>query len=196
MSATETFGPLPAFPPVIGLSGAAGAGKSTLAALLASRCGYERLRFASPLKAMARGFYASLGMPDDEIERRIEGDLKELPDPALFGETPRRMMQTLGTEWGRQCMGEDFWTMTASVAACRKLHAGLPVVFEDCRFENEAATVRALGGIVVRIDRPSAGGLASGHVSESGVEPDLTIMNDGTPDDLFDALIAALPVKA
>ena len=93
-------------------------------------------------------------------------------------------------------MGEDFWTMTASVAACRALHAGLPVVFEDCRFENEAATIRALGGILVRIDRPGACGLASGHVSEMGVEPDLTIMNDGTPDDLFEALIAALPVKA
>ena len=35
-----------------------------------------------PLKAMVRGFLASSGVPEDEIERLIEGNRKEAPRPS------------------------------------------------------------------------------------------------------------------
>lgn len=56
---------------VIGLSGLARSGKSTAAAHLVSHHGYVRVRFADPLKAMAK----ALGLTDAEVD----GDLKERP---------------------------------------------------------------------------------------------------------------------
>jgi hypothetical protein len=78
---------------LIALTGYAGSGKSTLADILACEHGFTVVKFAGPLKAMLR----ALGLD----EREIEGDLKEQPCQLLAGHTPRRAMQTLGTEWGR-----------------------------------------------------------------------------------------------
>ncbi|QKV18700.1 deoxynucleotide monophosphate kinase [Oricola thermophila] len=168
---------------VIALAGPIGAGKSTAAQYLADRHGYERIRFAAPLKSMMRAFYASAGLDPVEIEARIEGGLKEAPDPVLLGRTPRRAMQTLGTEWGRNLIAPELWVHAWSGAARR---AGL-VVAEDCRFANEAAAVRELGGIVIGIECPWRPRPADGHASEDGVEVDVTIANDkpGNPETMF-----------
>jgi len=137
-------------PPIIALSGAAGSGKSTVAGFLATRFGYCRSKFAKPLKDMCR----ALGMDD----AMIEGGLKEVPQDLLGGQTPRHAMQTLGTQWGRDCMGEDFWVdMWAASVKGR-------AVVDDCRFPNEAARVRQMGGMVLRL--VGRGGIAGGHQSE------------------------------
>ena len=69
------------------------------------------------------------------------------------------------------------------------------VVITDCRFENEAAMVRSLGGIVVEIRRPFA--ISNGHISDAGVEADYIIMNDGTISNLYyEADAIALVVNA
>src|SRR4051794_5754215 len=111
---------------MIGLAGAAGAGKSTAAGYLAERYGYARVRVSGPLKAMVRGFLASTGVPADEIERMIEGDRKEVPAPELAGCTPRRVMQTLGAEWDRDLIAPDLWTMAWRQAAKAALANGAP----------------------------------------------------------------------
>lgn len=141
---------------IVAFTGLAGAGKSTAAMHLAKSRGFERVRFAGPLKAMM----AALGCTTAEID----GDRKEMPCELLGGKTPRWAMQTLGTEWGRQLIGDDLW-IRAWQAAVDRLPAGVPVVVDDCRFPNEAAAVCAAGGIIVRIDRPGAG-TASVHESE------------------------------
>ena len=174
---------------IIGLTAPAGAGKSLAAAYLAERHGFARVRFADPLKAMLRAFYVSLDLSSAEIERRIEGDLKEVPDPDLCGRTPRRAMQGLGTEFGREVVGRDLWTRAWASRSDLALITGRSVVAEDVRFANEAETVRARGGIVVRIVRPDAETArpgAAGHASEAMDFPaDITIRNDGTPEVLF-----------
>jgi hypothetical protein len=165
--ATTTFGPMENYRPrsVIAFTGPAGAGKSTAAAHLAAGHGYARIRFADPLKAMLRALYHSAGLSEAETERRIEGDLKEVADPILRGRTPRQAMQWLGTEWGRMLIAEDFWTELWRLRAAAHDH----VVVEDCRFDNEAATVRSAGGKVVRIDCPWASSASGGkHSSEAG----------------------------
>lgn len=168
---------------IIALAGPIGAGKSTAASHLEDRHGFARLRFAAPLKSMMRAFYASAGLSPGEIEARIEGELKEAPDPVLLGRSPRHAMQTLGTEWGRDLIAADLWTNAWSCAAARHRL----VVAEDCRFANEAAAVRALGGIVIGIDCPWRPRPAAAHASETGVEADVTVMNDdpGRPETLF-----------
>lgn len=161
--------PLPALAPVIAISGAAGSGKSTVSDFLALRFSYTKTKFAGPLKDMMR----ALGLDD----RQIEGDLKEVPSDWLGGQTPRHAMQTLGTEWGRKCMGVDFWVEMWAKST------RLPVVVDDCRFANEAAAVRRMGGRVLRL--VGRGGIEGGHVSEShDFIADEVIVNDGSIMDL------------
>jgi hypothetical protein len=162
---------------LVALTGAAGSGKSTAADYLVGT-GWQRVKFAGPLKDMMRALYRGAGLHDDQIERRIEGDLKEQVDPLLGFETPRWAMQTLGTQWGRELITRNLWAGIAESRIRAHLQAGERVVVDDCRFENEAALVRALGGRVVRLT--GRGGIAGAHASEQGVEPDMACPNGGT----------------
>lgn len=178
-------------PRIVGLAGNAGAGKSTAAAFLVGR-GFARLRFAAPLKSMLSALYAEAGLSAREIARRIEGDLKEKPDPLLDGRTPRHAMQALGTEWGRDMISPRLWVDVWSTRARAAILAGRSVVVEDVRFPNEVAAVRNLGGRVIYIARPGATVIA-GHVSE-GLDPaeaDAILHNSGTLGALSRALRAA-----
>lgn len=125
-------------PAIIGLSGTIGSGKSYAAAHLDKQFNFRIHKFAKPLKDMLR----ALGLPED----RIEGPLRKEPFDMLCGQTPRHAMQTLGTEWGRNMIGADFW-----VNAWRATRPSGAIVADDVRFPNEAAEIRRLGGIVVRI---------------------------------------------
>ena len=161
---------------VIAFTGLAGSGKTTAAHYLVEHHGFVRTRFADPLKAMLR----ALGLGEAEID----GELKETPSALLGGRTPRHAMQTLGTEWGRFCIGEDFWIKHWQARAADCLDLGGRVVVDDCRFANEAAAIRTLGGIVVRV--AGRGGIAGEHASEAMDFPShVTVGNDGAIDAFF-----------
>jgi hypothetical protein len=118
-------------------------------------------------------------MGNDEIE----GDLKETAIPELCGRTPRHAMQTLGTEWGRKCMGEDFWVGQWRRRVEQVFSDAGRVVVDDCRFPNEAKAIRQLGGDIYRLQ--GRGGIPGQHESERGCgDEDLVIANIGTIDDL------------
>ena len=174
---------------IIALTGRAGVGKSTVARALCADHGFLRIGFADPLKAMLRGFYRAGELSSDDIDRRISGDLKEIPDPWLGGISPRYTMQTLGTEWGRKRMGEDFWigAWERSVGAS----GAERIVVDDCRFTNEAEAVRKLGGVVIGLRREGVAPLPGNHASEFGTEPDewIDVMDD------FPAATAALVLR-
>ena len=155
--------------PLIGFCGVAGSGKSTAALRLESAHGFSRIRFAGPLKDMM----AALGLTYDEVE----GSAKEKPCELLCGKTPRQAMQWLGTEWGRDLLGPDFWAR----AWARAIEGHGRVVVDDVRFENEAAAIRERRGLLVRIDRAGAGSETGGNHSSERllVEPDLVLVNDG-----------------
>lgn len=162
-------------PRVIALAGVAGSGKSTVATHLIERYGYTRLKFAGPLKAMCR----AIGMTDE----MVEGREKELPVAWLCGRSPRYFMQRLGADFGRDLIGPDLWVVLFQKAANEVLAAGGRVVVDDCRFDNEADVVRAMGGTVLRIE--GRGGIGSGHVSERITDRvDATVKNNGSIADL------------
>jgi hypothetical protein len=141
--------------PIIGLySSAAQSGKSTVANVLVQEGGYEVVKFAGPLKDMARGLLRSMGMAPATVERMVEGDLKEAVIPGFETVTPRKIMQTLGTDWGREAMDRDLWLKVAASNIERLRAEGHPVVVDDVRFPNEMAMIRHLGGIVVKVFRP------------------------------------------
>ena len=100
--------------------------------------------------------------------------------------TARRIMQTLGTEWGREMLREDFWTAIAYNRCAYHLGSAGRVVIDDMRFANELETVLSLGGTPVRIVRPSAQVTGGTHPSEGGLDgvEMREIVNDGTIADL------------
>ena len=169
---------------IIGLCGLATAGKSTAAAAF---CGWERASFAAPIRAML----AALGLTAEQM-----GKWKSVPVAWLGCKTPRQLMQSLGTEWGREQVAPDIWLALAERRIAQARAAGFPgIVFDDVRFDNEAALLRSLGGKVLRIERD---GLAPSmtHASERGVSLGLvdgTIINLGHDAAAFgrDAVAAA-----
>lgn len=163
---------------LIGITGLAGSGKSEVARVLIEESGFARVKFAGPLKNMLRTMLEGAGFCADDRERMIEGDLKEVIIPEL-GVTPRHLMVTLGTEWGRNCVAQDIWTRLWAMEADR--HEA--VVVDDVRFPNEVDLIRARGGHIVHIERP--GLVAGSHVSEQlEAKPDFTIRNTGTLEEL------------
>ena len=164
--------------PVIGIAGRARVGKDTVAETLL-RIGAARYRygFADPIRKMLKvGFGVCM---DDPAWQAV----KEQPIEWL-GRSPRELMQTLGTEWGREMVHRDVWLRLADRAL---LGAGDGMVISDVRFENEATWVREAAGLVIHVVRPSAEAVAP-HASEAGIlfhpDVDVLIFNTGSIDEL------------
>ena len=163
-------------------SPAPGCGKSTVAGILAEQ-GYQIVPFAEPMKRMIVTLLLRAGYSMDDAFNYVRVSKHE-PLKRLAGEpTARHLLQTLGTEWGRDCIDTNFWTglWTNQVQQREK------VVVDDMRFVNEVAAVRKLGGQIWEIQRPGIK-LTTKHRSEGGlpgVQFDRSIVNDGTIEDLI-----------
>jgi hypothetical protein len=173
---------------IIGLySPAPQSGKTTVANMLQEH-GFGRVPFAAPLKRMACEFLENLGYPEGEAARLVFFDKHEMI-PEL-GVTVRHIQQTLGTEWGRDCIHPDVWIRCWQAQAERYAK----VVADDARFPNELAAIRRKGGVVWQIVRPGATTDGS-HRSDGGLEGaefDAVIQNDGSLSDLQSKVLALL----
>lgn len=174
---------------LIGLCGAAGAGKGSVASHLADAYGFEEMAFADPLYAAVS---AITGKPVKWLKDR---DNKETVIPWI-GKSPRQLLQLLGTEFGREMIHSEIWVKRAMWSVRESAATG--VVITDVRFDNEALAVREAGGVVFEVVRPGAAclaGEAAGHSSEAGISRGhilATIRNEGTLDDLWGAVDAAM----
>lgn len=153
---------------VIGLTGSKGAGKDTVARRLVAEHRFLQLSFADPLYDMLA---AMLVISREELNQRMhDRTWKEAEIPEL-GASPRRLLQTLGTEWGRNLVGGDLWVrlLERRIAFAEEAlsHEYDACVISDVRFENEAAFARRRG-LLVHIDRPEHA-VSDAHVSEAGV---------------------------
>jgi hypothetical protein len=181
-------------PRVVGFAGKAGAGKDTAAQALYP-LGYEKIAMAAALKSMIRDLLDFQGIDPYTVERMMEGDLKEVPNEYLGGKSPRVAMQTLGTEWGRECISPTLWVD----AVRRKIekHPDVRFLITDVRFLNEAVMVRELGGTLIWIDRETSTKEVS-HKSEtesSQFRCDHYITNGGDIDMLHHRVREALGVQ-
>lgn len=161
--------------PLVGIAGPAGSGKNTVADIISSQFDVVQYAFAQPLKQMLQ---QGLGLNRHDTD----GYRKEKVD-ARYGKSPREMLQTLGTEWGRNMVHPDIWVI-ATNEYCQALHNEnrvLSIVLTDVRFENEADWVRQNGGVIIHVQRLDASPVAA-HASENGIkrlDADFTIHNDG-----------------
>ncbi len=187
-------------PPVptrlIGLySPSPGCGKSTAARFLQAQ-GFDLVSFAAPLRSMVFSLLSDLGFTSAEAFALLHERKEEvLPD---LGVSPRHLMRTLGTEWGRGCVHPNLW-----LQSFQSRLAGLQlVVVDDVRFPNETELICRLGGEVWLLQRPGHDRPAE-HSSDGGLNDwdgfARTIDNSGSLADLKDAMLrglADLPVAA
>lgn len=163
---------------VIGLTGFAGCGKSTIAHYLCEHHGFVRVRFADPLKGAAK----EMGLTHEQVD----GTLKETPCSLLRDKTPRWFMQWFGTDVIRDQIDKDFW-VNAWKLRVQAAPVGTPIVADDVRFPNEVETIFKLGGYLVRVSRPDNTLNVGKHESEAHIDSficDAHIINDGSIRDL------------
>lgn len=201
---------------IIGLTGRARAGKDTVAQIIegefAAAPGFAgsnrplrfvRQGFADALKvsaARALGFDGTAAECVAWCNRlKVDGTVYayvDRTDDHPLELTGREYLQRYGTEAHRDVFGSDFWL--DAVLPKRRDDCDL-LVIPDVRFPNEARRVRERGGAVWRITRPGHNPDVADHASEEPLPADLvdlTIWNNGTLDDLRDAVRAALGVRS
>lgn len=176
--------------PLVGLTGAAGCGKDTLADALKSIYYYEKYSFAGPIKEAICAMFSDYTL--------FDRDNKESP-LAWINASPRSLAQTLGTEWGREMIDKDIWIKLANRfwnrLRERKDSYDVPVrmVIPDVRFENEARWIKAAGGVVVKVTRPGNDLSVPEHKSEAGIPGllvDGTVLNlEGHLEDAYNQLM-------
>lgn len=197
--------------PMIGLIGRKRSGKDTAAAYLTEHHGYTRVAFADNVRAMALAIDPIVGhvLADTRAPRWAVGALRRLWEPAVAPirlseivesigwerakEIPevRHLLQRVGTEAVRNIIGDDTWINLSMQQADKLAADGIPVVFTDVRFENEADAIRERGGILVTLVRDRSELPPDAHVSErlaDSYRADVTVYNTGTLADLHAAL--------
>ncbi|QNK67832.1 hypothetical protein [Variovorax sp. PAMC26660] len=127
------------------------------------------------------GFLAAVAMAPGTAPRDSEGRISAewLDQPR----SPRQILQWWGTEYRRR-EHEHYWSRQLLQRATDLMRDGVSrIVITDCRFQNEADTVRRLDGKIWQIKRPGINDATTSegsHVSAtdgSEFSPDLILTN-------------------
>lgn len=173
---------------ILGLAGYARCGKDTVAQILIENHGFERIAFADPIREFLLGINPIL-----DKGNRLSTLVEEYGWEIAKAQTEvRRLLQDLGVS-ARELIDPLVWVN----AAVKKMDdPSKNYVITDVRFENEAETIKGLGGEIWRVERPGVTAVNS-HVSESNLgtwEFDRYIHNSGTLEDL--KLLVQLEMRA
>ncbi len=193
---------------LVGVCGRKRHGKDSVGRILREQQGFRLTAFADAVKRVAMDVY---GLSWEQCYG--DGPEKEAPD-SRWGLSPRVIMQRIGTEVGRS-IHEETWvkhTLDNILSAhnrkgfverddfekkFNRAPSSIPAskwVITDVRFPNEAQAIRDAGGIILKVVRPSLGVPTDEHPSETSVdliEPDFTLVNEGTLEDLARAVLNA-----
>lgn len=163
---------------IIAFGHTARVGKDTSADYLVNTYFFLKDSFAYSLKeGIGKGVF---GFTDEQLELT-----KEIPDD-FWGMSPRQALQLAGTEGGRNVFGQDLWVKTLQRRV--QQHPTRNYAISDVRFKNEADAIKAMGGIVIKINRDTAG-TKSKHSSETELDNytawDVELDNNGDKNHLY-----------
>lgn len=167
-------------PTLITFAGAAGSGKDTIATVVAEELGYQVDRFAKPLYDFIQSI---TGYTYEQLQDKT---IKNTVIPWL-GKSPRQLLQSAGTEWGRDMIREDLWAKclehrNRDLLCPPEGEDSTGLIVPDGRFTNEADFTKAYDGVLVYVIRPELVTIEdSDHRSENGLaadDCDMTILND------------------
>lgn len=187
---------------LIALGGALRSGKGEVAKRLVTKHNYVAMGMSDPLNAALLALNPIIMASTDNLPSHIEGawgtkniemvryvDMHEKLGYVEAKKHPevRRLLQALGTEVGRDMIGENTWTDIATRTIHEHWAQGRNVVIDGIRFPNELQMVKNLHGALVWVDRSAelrgvTEDLAS-HASEKSVGPDdfdYILKNDNT----------------
>lgn len=174
-------------PNIIGLSGVARAGKDTVGIILHDLYGYE-------IKSYSEVLNQALINLNPWVIESSDGWLRYADTIDLLGyekakEIPevRALLQRMGTEVGRNLLGENIWVD----ALFKRIEPGQKVAIVNVRFPNEYRAVKDRGGQVWRVSRPGYEA-SQGHISDTALDEysfDANFYNDGTVRDLADKVM-------
>ena len=203
---------------IIALTGSAGTGKDTAADILVTHCGFTKLAFADALRAEVQ---TAFNVPAELLTRRDLKEmhtaalaLVECTDMGFIGalariemmrgraltwswleaqRSPREVLQHWGTEY-RRAQRVNYWLdlLRDRIRQLNDLDLRTRFVIPDCRFENEAALVRAMGGVVWQITRDGIEPVEGQHASAtdgSRLNPSVVIDNSDTLHSLREAVL-------
>lgn len=185
---------------LVGIGGRLAAGKDAVADHLVEKHGWIKLGMSDPLLEVAvtlDPYIPYREYEDTKYGRPLENPknirLSKLVDrlgyvKAKENAEVRRFLQVLGTDVGRNMIGEDLWVRKAEEAILTQMARGKNVVITGVRFENELKMVDWNEGLLVWVDRPGQSlTAATGHASEQLTSDgfDITLVNDGTLEDLY-----------
>ena len=160
---------------VIGFCGCARSGKDTAAQVLIGD-GWVRIAFADALK-------------DDLLW------LMEQNEPGVSRDwfnSNKEKLRPLLVEYGRamRLVNPDHWINRVRFRLTAAAAAGERCVITDVRYANEAAMIREMGGMVIRVERV---GVVAANAEEAssmqGFEPDYILPNLGTIEHLHEAVL-------
>jgi hypothetical protein len=179
---------------LIAICGGKHHGKTTLKdELIANHIDMKVMSFADPMRDMLR----AIGVEDEYLIKK-----KTKPIHNIAGNpTARRMLTTLGTQWGRKYIHEDIWAslMRDRIKAYKSgIVSPKLIVIDDLRFPNELNVVKELGGVAVRVHRPELpkpGLRWFRHESEryyDKLKVDLEVVNYTSPFNMYTQLTTGL----
>lgn len=180
----------PTLPPLIGLGGRLRAGKDTVSDYLVERYGFVKIGMSDPLVQALLTLDPMIPIDDTVEWLRVSEFLRRYSYvTAKTNSEVRQLLQRLGTEVGRNILGENTWVDIASKTITELRAEGKPVVITGIRFDNELKMIEKLGGLPVWVERDA--GTASAHASENSVSRDdfwVTLLNSGRVSDLYNTL--------
>lgn len=167
---------------LIGLHGYQGAGKDTVAGILADQ-GFARVAFADKMREAMLKLNPIVNMIDIGASMRLAPMVERIGWDHAKREFPevRRLLQVFGTECGRELFGDDCWVRLGITEAAKHSR----VVITDVRFPNEVEAVKRAGGFMFNVVRPGHGPKGN-HASEQDLSRlcDRVVDNNGDLDDL------------
>lgn len=172
-------------PFLIGISGKAYSGKDFTADVIKKLfpdLKIYKIAYADAVRNMLKGIV--------DVDAIYKLNKKEEPIEGL-GVSLRELMQSLGTDWGRHILGDNFWVniLNKRINDNSFLAEADVVVISDCRFQNEIDYIINQDGIVLNIIANSQEyrkSKFSEHESEmisivGNINSRIEIFNDFTP---------------